>query len=136
MRKTNSSKGLGINRIFLATIFLMTGVMKLAFEKFGAAWNVQLIEAMIPFPSFFYWYVPVLEIIIGIMLAVGFYARLAAALVIPIMLVAIYVHLVVNNPLAFPAQPNMPIMPILIILMAIQTVRKGGGAWSKDLIAS
>jgi len=69
----------------------------------------------------------------GIILLVGFYSRITAFMVLPIMLVAIYVYLTVSHPDAFPAQPQEPIMPIIVIIMALFIIKKGGGNWSMDL---
>ena len=52
------------------------------------------------------------------------------------MLVAIYVHLAVSNPAAFPAQPQEPIIPIAVIVMSLIIIMKGGGNWSLDLKSS
>lgn len=136
MRKlthTNESNLLAINRLFLGIIFLMTGIMKIGFEEFGAAWNIQLQEAQIPFPEIIYWIVPIFEILLGGLFLIGIYSRLGAVFVLPIMVVAIYVHIVVENPAAFPAQPQMPIMPVIIIMMSALTLIKGAGNWSWDL---
>jgi uncharacterized membrane protein YphA (DoxX/SURF4 family) len=133
LRNTVSNKLLGGIRIMLGVIFLMTGTMKLSLAEFGEAWSIQLIEAGIPFYTLNYWSVPVLEILLGILLLLGYYARIGAVTVIPIMLVAIYVHLTVSNPAAFPAQPQEPYIPIAIIVMALFVLKKGGGSWSKDL---
>ena len=54
-------------------------------------------------------------------------------MIIPIMLVAIYVHITVSNPAAFPAQPQEPFIPIAVIIMAVIVLIKGGGNWSLDL---
>ena len=54
-------------------------------------------------------------------------------MIIPIMLVAIYVHITVSNPAAFPAQPQEPFIPIAVIIMAVIVLVKGGGNWSLDL---
>ena len=90
----------------LGIIFIMTGTMKLAFADFGTAWSIQLIEAEIPLYTLNYWFVPIFEISLGIVLILGYYARIGALMVLPVMLVAIYVHLTVNNPAAFPDQPQ------------------------------
>lgn len=130
---TIPSKLLAINRIFLGIIFLMTGSMKISFERFGDAWAIQLHEAQIPFPFVMYWIVPVFEILLGAILLVGIYSRIVAAFILPIMLVAIYVHLTVQTPAAFPAQPQIPIIPAIIIFMSAFTLIKGAGEWSWDL---
>ena len=111
----------------------MTGIMKLTLAEFGSAWAIQLIEAEIPFYELNFWVVPFFEIILGIILLIGYYSRIGAVMIIPIMLIAIYVHITVSNPAAFPAQPQEPIIPIAVIIMAIIVLIKGGGNWSLDL---
>ncbi len=133
LRQTSPSNWLGFIRIMLGIIFLMTGIMKLTLVEFGSAWSIQLIESEIPFYAFNYWFVPVFEIILGIVLITGFYSRIGAVMIIPIMFVAIYVHITVSNPAAFPAQPQEPIIPIAVIIMAVIVLIKGGGNWSLDL---
>ena len=136
LRQTSPTKFVGIIRIMLGIIFIMTGTMKLTLADFGAAWSIQLIEAEIPFYTLNYWFVPVFEIFLGIILLVGYYSRIGALMVLPVMLVAIYVHLTVNNPAAFPAQPQEPYIPIGVIIMALIVIKKGGGNWSMDLKSS
>jgi len=133
LRQTLPNKFVGIIRIFLGVIFMMTGTMKLTLADYGAAWSIQLIEAEIPFYAFNYWFVPVFEVILGIVLFLGYYSRIGALMVLPIMLVAIYVHLTVSNPGAFPSQPQEPYMPIAVIILAFFVMKKGGGNWSMDM---
>ncbi len=133
LRQTFPNKFIGIIRIFLGVIFIMTGSMKLFLADYGTAWSIQLIEAEIPFYAFNYWFVPVFEVILGIVLFLGYYSRIGALMVLPIMLVAIYVHLTVSNPGAFPSQPQEPYMPIAIIILAFFVMKKGGGNWSMDM---
>ncbi len=133
IRETNDNRIIGSVRIMLGIIFMMTGVMKIALSKFGTAWGLQLTEANIPLSGFVFWFIPVLEIVIGVSLFMGFFSRVAALIVLPIMIVGIYVHLTVINPGAFPAQPQEPYVPIVVFLLALVVVIKGGGSWSKDL---
>ena len=133
LRQTSPNKWVGIIRTMLGLIFLMTGIMKLTFAEFGSAWSIQLIEAEIPFYTINYWLVPVFEIILGIILLIGYYSRIGAVMIIPIMIIAIYVHITVSNPAAFPAQPQEPFIPIAVIIMAVIVLIKGGGNWSLDL---
>jgi uncharacterized membrane protein YphA (DoxX/SURF4 family) len=133
IRETKDSKLIGSARIMLGIIFLMTGVMKLAFSRFGAAWSIQLVEAEIPLYGFVVWFIPVIEIGIGIVLLSGYFTRIGALIVLPIMLVGIYVHLTVSNPGAFPAQPQLPIVPVMVLAMALPVLIRGGGSWSRDL---
>ena len=133
LRQTSPNKLIGGIRLMLGIIFIMTGSMKLFLEDFGAAWSIQLIEAEIPFYTLNFLFVPVFEIFLGIILLLGYYSRIGALMVLPIMFVAIYVHLTVINPAAFPAQPQEPYIPIAIIIMAVIIIWKGGGNWSMDL---
>ncbi len=133
LKQTSSNKWVGTIRTMLGIIFLMTGIMKLTFAEFGSAWSIQLIEAEIPFYTINYWLVPVFEIILGTILLIGFYTRIGAVMIIPIMSVAIYVHITVSNPAAFPAQPQEPFIPVAVIIMAVIVLIKGGGNWSLDL---
>ena len=120
----------------LGIIFVMSGVMKLTMADYGTAWSIKLIEAEIPFYDFNYWFVPIFEFVLGIILLLGYYSRIGALMILPIMVVAISVHLTVSNPAAFPAQPQEPYVPIAIILMAFIVMSKGAGNWSMDLKSS
>ena len=133
LKQTLPNKFVGAIRIMLGVIFIMTGTMKLTLADFSDAWSIQLIEADIPFYALNYRFVPVFEIFLGIILLLGYYSRIGAVMVLPVMLVAIYVHLTVTNPAAFPAQPQEPYIPIAIIIMALIVIKKGGGNWSWDL---
>ncbi|MCZ6593755.1 MAG: DoxX family protein [Bacteroidetes bacterium] len=133
LQQTSPNKFVGILRILLGIIFVMTGLMKLFMADYGEAWSIQLTEAEIPLYTFNYWFVPILETLLGLFLLLGYHSRISAFLVLPIMLVAIYVHLTVTDPGAFPSQPQEPYMPIVIILMALVIIIKGAGSWSLDL---
>lgn len=111
-------------RYYLGALFLMTGVMKVGFSAYSNAFRIQLTESNIPLVEFNMWFVPVLEIIIGIMLFIKVKVRWALLMIIPIMLVAIYVHLTVTNPGAFPEQPQFPIMPLMALGATIYLLYK------------
>jgi uncharacterized membrane protein YphA (DoxX/SURF4 family) len=133
LRITSESKALGIVRIILGMIFFMTGVMKLFFSVFTESWMGQLVYAGIPFITFNFWFVPIMETMLGIQLLKGTYSRVASLVIIPIMLVAFYVHIAVDNPALFPLQPSLSIVPIIVIIMTVVILKSGGGAWSEDL---
>ena len=133
LRQTSPNKLIGAIRLMLGIIFIMTGTMKLTLADFSEAWSIQLLEAEIPFYTFNYWFVPVFEIFLGIIILLGYYSRIGALMVLPVMLVAMYVHLTVSNPAAFPAQPQEPYIPMAVIIMALFIIVKGGGNWSMDL---
>lgn len=133
LRATSPNRPVGLVRVFLGVVFVTTGLMKLTLPTFGTAWSIQLTDAGIPLHSFNYWFVPIFEFLLGTSLLVGFYARLGALMTFPVMLVATYVHLSVDNPAAFPAQPQEPYAPVVMMIMALVIVVKGGGSWSRDL---
>jgi len=66
-------------------------------------------------------------------LTVGIFVRPAALVVIGIMVVATYVHVVVDDPSLFPLQPNEPIIPAMVMLGSAYVLWRGGGSWSRDL---
>ena len=132
---TNSTLVAGV-RLMLGLIFVMTGAMKLLVPMLGEAWLGQLLAADLPLVEWTRWSVPFIEIILGVALLFGLYARPAVLAVMGIMVVATYVHLVVDDPELFPLQPSEPIIPIAVFLMSIYVLLKGAGAWSADLQAT
>ncbi len=135
IRNTSDDKAAGVIRLLLAMIFVMTGVMKLVVPMLGEAWSGQLLAANIPFYSLTRWTMPFVEIGVGVALTVGLYARLASVIVMGIMVVATYVHLVIDDPTLFPLQPSEPVIPLIVLLMSAYIVWRGAGAWSADLRA-
>lgn len=136
LRRTSDNKVAAIIRFLLALIFLMTGPMKLLAPSLAEAWSGQLLAANLPFYLLTLRTVPYVELALGIILALGIFARPAAVVVIGIMLVATYVHLVVDDPSLFPLQPSEPIIPLVVIAMSVYVLLRGAGAWSLDLKAT
>ena len=133
IRKTKDNKLLGILRVVLGFIFLISGVMKLFIPSFTEAWLGQLIQAGIPIVALNFFLVPSIEIILGLFLLKGFFTRFFILIVFPIMLVTIYVHFAVDDSSLFLIQPKFPIVPIILIVMATLLLRYGAGSWSDDL---
>jgi uncharacterized membrane protein YphA (DoxX/SURF4 family) len=136
IRRTSSSKLAAGLRLALAVLFLMTGAMKLLVPMLADAWSGQLIAAGIPLYTISRWGVPLLEIAVGLALGVGFFVRLTGLVVVGIMIVATYVHLVVDDPSLFPLQPSAPIIPLVVIAVSAYLVWRGAGAWILDLRTS
>ena len=134
--RTSDNKLVGSIRILLAVMFLMSGSMKLLIPMLAQAWSGQLLAANIPLYTVSLWTVPFLEIALGIVLAVGAFVRPAAVMMIGIMVVATYVHQVVDDPSLFPLQPSEPIIPLIVIVMSLYILWQGAGAWSLDLRAT
>lgn len=120
-------------RLVLGVLFLMTGAMKLIIPMLAAAWAAQLAAADIPFPEFNRWVVPFVEMGVGAALLAGFYTRVAALLILGIMVVATYVHLVADDPALFPLQPAEPVVPAVVIILSVYLLLKGGGSGSLAL---
>ncbi len=133
VRHTSCSSSTGICRALLGLLFLSTGVMKFAVPSLRNAFAGQLTEAGLPFHSLNMWLVPLLAVVLGAMLIVGLYSRVASLVAILMMMVATYVHLVVDNPDLFPLQPEAPIIPLVTILLCSYVFWAGGGLWSLDL---
>ncbi len=136
IQKTANDKLAGSVRLILSVLFVMTGTMKLVVPMLAEAWSGQLLASGLPFYELSRWSVPFVEIIVGVVLGVGLFVRLAVVAVIGIMTVATYVHVVVDDPSLFPLQPSEPIIPLTVIAMCLYLVWRGGGAWSRDLTAT
>jgi putative oxidoreductase len=134
-RRTREDRLVGALRIFVGIIFVMTGAMKVFVPMLGEAFAGQLTAANIPFADFNRIVVPLAELGVGAMLLAGVFARLASALVLAIMVVATYVHLVVDDPGLFPLQPTQPVVPVVVMVLTAVVLVKGAGAWSLDLRA-
>ncbi len=133
IRGTSNDRLAATIRWILGVLFVMTGVMKLAVPMLGDAFSGQLIAAGLPFYTLSRWSIPFVEIGVGMVLAVGFFGRMAALVVIGIMAVATYVHIVVSDPSLFPLQPAEPIIPAAVILLSLYILRKGSGSGSMGL---
>ncbi len=123
-------------RVVLGALFVMTGAMKLVVPMLAAAWAGQLAAANIPLTELNRWVVPFIEMGVGVALLVGFYTRIATLLVLNIMVVATYVHFVVDDPALFPLQPAEPIIPAVVMVLSVYVLVKGGGSGSLDLRAT
>lgn len=133
LRITSSDKLGGVLRLLGGAIFLMAGVLKIAVPSLGVAFSGQLVAASIPLPGLVQLIFPVIEAVLGILLLFGLYARISALLAALSMVVATYVHIVIEDPSLFPLQPIEPIGPLMLIAMLLYTVIRGAGAWSIDL---
>ena len=133
LRHTTDDKPIAAIRLLLGMMLLMAGAAKLLVPMLADAWSGQLLAAGIPLYTLNRWAVPFVEIAVGASLAAGYFARAAAVVVIGIMIVAVYVHLVVNDPSLFPLQPTEPIIPPIVMALSVLVLWRGAGAWSLDL---
>jgi putative oxidoreductase len=133
IQATTNNRAAGAVRILLGIMFLMTGLMKFFVPMLRDAFHGQLTQAGIPLVELNMWLVPGVEVVVGLMMLIGIYSRLACILIIGTMLIATNVHLVVHDPALFPLQPTQPIIPFVVNLMSLYILWVGGGSWSKDL---
>jgi uncharacterized membrane protein YphA (DoxX/SURF4 family) len=133
LRKTSNDKIGGVLRILLGFVFFLAGILKVVVPSLGQAFSGQLTAADIPLHGIVLITFPIVEMVLGILLVVGFHARLSAALVVVSMIVATYTHVAVEDPSLFPLQPVEPIGPLVLLAMALYILWRGGGAWSIDL---
>ena len=136
IRTTRSDRVAAGIRIALGVLFVMSGLMKLVVPSLGAAFVGQLEAANLPLQQLTVWIVPFIEVAVGGALLFGFYARMAALVVLPLMMVATYVHVVSDDPSLFPLQPERPFIPLMVMFLAAYVLAYGGGAGSADLRAS
>ena len=130
---TRASKPIGLIRVLLGVLFLSTGAMKLLVPDLRAAFSGQLTQAGIPAHALNMWFVPVAEIAVGLLLIVGLFSRAASIVAMIMMLVATYVHVVVDDPDLFPLQPEAPIIPLTVLVLCALVLWRGGGSWNADL---
>lgn len=133
LRNTSDDNIGGVLRLLLGAVFFMAGILKVIVPSLGQAFSGQLSAANIPLQDIFLFVFPIVEMVLGVMLVVGFHARLSAAAAAASMIVATYVHVAVEDPSLFPLQPVAPIGPLMLLVMALYVLWKGGGAWSIDL---
>lgn len=133
LRKTSNDKIGGALRLLLGIVLFMAGILKVIVPSLGQAFAGQLAAASIPLQDIVLFTFPIVEMVLGVLLVVGFHARLSAAAAAVSMIVATYVHLAVEDPSLFPLQPVEPVGPLVLLVMALYVLWRGGGAWSIDL---
>ena len=133
LRKTSRDRLGGVLRILVGLLFFMAGMLKVVVPTLGEAFSGQLVAAGIPFHEFVLSTFPVVEMVLGILLLVGLHSRISAAIAAASMVIATFVHLVIDDPSLFPLQPVEPIGPLALLAMLIYTLFRGAGAWSIDL---
>ena len=133
LRKTSNNRMGGVLRLMLGFMFVMAGILKVVVPSLGQAFSGQLIAANIPLQGIVLFTFPIVEMVLGVLLVVGFHARLSAAAAAISMVVATYVHAVVKDPSLFPLQPVEPIGPLVLLAIALYVLWAGAGAWSIDL---
>ena len=133
LRNTSRDRVGGALRILVGFVFIMAGILKVLVPSLGQAFSGQLVAAGIPLHGLVLYTFPIVETVLGFLLLVGLHARISAALAAASMLVATYVHIIIDDPSLFPLQPVEPIGPLVLLAMLIYILIRGAGAWSIDL---
>ncbi len=133
LRTTSDNSIGGVLRLLLGVAFFMAGILKVIVPSLAQAFSGQLSAANIPLQDIVIFAFPIVEMVLGVLLVVGFHTRLSASAAAVSMIVATYVHVAVEDPSLFPLQPVAPIGPLMLLAMALYVLWRGGGAWSLDL---
>lgn len=111
--------GLPIFAIGVMHVFLADAAMRPIVEEMGA-----------PLPAILSPLAVAIEIVAGLSLLAGAWARLGALLAIPVMIAATYSHLVID---VWPNPDEPPLaLPIVVALGAAYVLWRGAGRWSLD----
>lgn len=133
LRSTSNNKIAGTLRILLGFVLFLAGILKVVVPHLGQAFSGQLVAASIPLFDLTLYAFPIVEMVLGIALLFGIHTRLSAAVAAISMVVATYVHIVVDDPSLFPLQPVEPVGPVVLLVMLLYVLWRGGGSWSIDL---
>ncbi len=133
LRKTSRDRVGGALRILVGLVFIMAGILKVLVPSLGQAFSGQLVAAGIPLHGLVLYTFPIVETVLGFLLLVGLHARISAMLAAASMVVATYVHIIIDDPSLFPLQPVEPFGPLVLLVMLIYIVIRGACAWSIDL---
>jgi uncharacterized membrane protein YphA (DoxX/SURF4 family) len=112
-------------------IFLGTGVAKEVSASFHANWAAMVDQLNLPLSQVAVAVTPVLEILVGVLLLIGLFARLAGAVGLLLMIGAAWVHLTVD-PAALPTGLPPAWLPVVTALASGIIAWRGAGRWSLD----
>lgn len=128
IRKTRPALHLTVIRILSALPLLIIGTMHLV----GQAPMLPILQgAGVVLPQLLASTVPILEVLAGLSLLIGFYARVGASITVVTMAGAIYSHWVHDW-----ADEPVIILPIAVLVGVLQVLWGGAGAFSSDIAAS
>lgn len=130
LRATKPYRHMLLPRIIAGVPLLGIGLMHVFVPGLGM---LTLVEAAgLPVPALLSPVAVAIEIVAGLSLLLGLWARIGALLAIPTMLVAAYAHLAIG---IWPNGPeNEPplALPILVMACAAYVLWRGAGRWSLD----
>lgn len=127
LRQTTQEKWLLIPRILAALPLTVFG----SFHLTGMSPLMEILRrAHIPFPELNFYLAPLVMVIAGLSMGLGFYARLGAVLASVAMLVATYSKLVIEK---WPGPMEPPLaLPLGVLLCCLVILGRGAGVPSLD----
>ncbi|MEM6794553.1 MAG: DoxX family protein [Acidobacteriota bacterium] len=128
IRQTSTARHLTVLRIIAAIPLIGIGAQHIL----GTAPMFPILEgANFPMAEFLAQLVPILEVVAGVSLVLGLYARISALTSIVIMIAAVYAHVVHD----WPDEPVI-VLPLGVAVCCSQVLWGGAGGFSADLVAS
>ncbi len=129
-RKTSPAKWIMAPRLIAALPLLVFG----SFHLTGMSPLLEILRrAGIPFPEINFYLAPVLMVLSGLSMGIGYYARIGALIGASAMVVAIYSKLVIEK---WPGPMEIPLLlPLVVLAGCVVVLIRGPGAWSSDLKA-
>lgn len=127
LRRTSSAKWLVVPRLVVALPLVVFG----SFHLTGMTPLMEiLLRAGIPLPEINYYLAPVVMVLSGLSVGLGFYARLGALVASFAMLVAAYSKLVIEE---WPGAMEPPLaLPLVVLVACLIVLVLGAGKWSFD----
>ncbi|MEM1249072.1 MAG: DoxX family protein [Acidobacteriota bacterium] len=127
-QQTSAQKHLLAVRLVAAVPLVGIGAQHLL----GTAPILPILEgAGFPVPTILEWLAPTVEVIAGLLLALGWHARPGALLAVFSMFCALYAHYAHD----WGSEPAL-VLPLAVLLTSLQILLTGAGAFSVDLAQS
>ncbi len=131
LRKTSPAKWILVPRLIAALPLVVFG----SFHLTGRSPLLEILRrAEIPFPEANLYLAPIFMVLSGLLMGIGFYARIGAVIGSLAMVVATYSKLVIEE---WPGPMEIPLLlPLVVMAGCLVVLVKGPGAWSSDWKAS
>jgi uncharacterized membrane protein YphA (DoxX/SURF4 family) len=130
LRRTERAKWVIVPRLVAALPLVVFG----SFHLTGMSPLLEILRrASIPFPEVNFYVAPVVMVLSGLSMGLGYYARIGALTGSFAMLVAAYCKLVIEE---WPGPMEIPMaLPVVVLAACLTILVKGAGTWSSDLKA-
>ncbi len=124
IRETKPAKEVIVFRLIAGLPLVLFGTMHLI----GSPPMRPILEAAnIPLPGLNAVFAPIVQVLAGLLLLSGAFARVGALLAAPTMVVALYSHAVAD----WDDEPT-PLIAVAVLVCSLYVLWRGAGAWSLD----